>query len=900
MYTMLKNNLSILFITLFSALSWSQVQVCLGDDATVCAGSTVQITNCGGGGGSIASQYYLNSPQSGTFGDDDYSAAINIGFTFNFYGTNYNQVLIGDNGILTFNLTDANGFCPWSTVPLPSGNPTGARNSVCLAWQDLFFPAGGTFYYQTIGTAPNRKFVVFYESIQYFSSSCQAPSQCFTGGVVLNETSNTVEMYIASKLSCAAWNNGLAVQGLQNAAGTIAHIVPGRNNTAWTAILDGQLFTPTSPTNYTITPIPYQHIGINGSANLVWQSTAGTTTWPYNNGVLNVNLIPPGTTGYFLASSTCSVGLGGISDTTWITRVSSSVSATAVDDICSSGAGSVTATPTSGVAPFTFNWPALGANTATVNNVVAGTYTVTMVDSNGCSSTANVTVGDTPATFSGTSTLVSCPGGADGTATATMTPQLGNITYLWDDPNAQTTATATGLAAGTYTCTITSDVGCTGTVVVDVTEVPGMIATVTNIQNVTCHSFNDGLISVNVVDGNAPYSYMWDKSTSTIGTADDLYADVHTITITDNQGCVISLTETITEPDPLAINTLTPDTQICPEDEITLNVTGIGGSSQYTFTWTENGTVIGTGTSMLVDPDQTGNQYCVELTEACGSPSASDCLVITFPTPIEPALLPNVNEDCIPGEFEFENTSSNGGEIATTYLEFGDGEVLIEMGNDSTSHTYENVGTYSIYIQTTSIYGCVYDDTLKDIVTVLPAPTANFVFSANPATVFETTIKMNNQSTVDVVDWQWISDGSVPSQSTLENPTFVFPEGIVGDYPVTLIVTSEYGCTDTVTIDMHIMEDLLIYVPNSFTPDGDEFNQTWKPSILGTDIYGYELRVFNRWGEVIWESNDLNIGWDGTYQGRKVATGIYVWTISLKNQNDDGKEEFNGTVNILR
>ena len=225
----------------------------------------------------------------------------------------------------------------------------------------------------------------------------------------------------------------------------MATITPGRNNTVWGANQDGKRFTPTTPlntNNYTVATVPYYTVTSNSNNSIQWANTLGQT-FPYNNGVLNITTVPPGTTGYFLSATACNALIGGVSDTTWLTRVSSSVTATSTPDICSSGIGTVTANPGLGTAPFNFNWPVLGPG-QTINGVTAGTYTVQMTDANGCPSTATVTVGNTPASFSSTSTLVSCPGGNNGTASAIMTPLLGNITYLWSD--GQTTQTATNLS----------------------------------------------------------------------------------------------------------------------------------------------------------------------------------------------------------------------------------------------------------------------------------------------------------------------------------------------------------------------------------------------------------------------------------------------------------------------
>jgi gliding motility-associated-like protein len=896
----LSTSTALLIILFNSVNSLAQVSICLGTDTTVCTGTTVTITNCASSGGVGAGGINLNSPTTLSLSDDVWSGVINIGFTFNFYGTNYTQCVIGSNGLVSFNLGNAGGYCPWSLAgipPLPTTALPSAYNTAMLCYQDINPAAGGTIKYQTIGTAPNRIFVVLYENVAMFSTG-----QCNYMGLILFESSNNVEYHIGNK-PISTWNSGLAIQGTEKNNGVAAHITPGRNNTSWTALQDGRRFTPTAPNNtnnYTITTIPYTMI-TSPTGTYQWANTLGQS-FPYNNGVLNVTTVPPGTTGYFLSGNACGVSVGSVtSDTTWITRTSSSVTATSTPDICSSGIGTVTANPVTGTAPYTYNWPLLGATTQTVNNVNGGaTYSVTMTDAFGCISTASVIVGDTPAAFNGTTTLVSCPGGTDGTATANMVPVLGNITYLWDDPLAQTTQTAVNLSAGNYTCLVTSDVGCTGTVNVTVSEIPGMLATFTNAVDATCNSGNDGILEVTVTQGTAPYSYSWDNSTSILNTANDLYAGTHTVTITDANGCIITATETIGEPPALVITSLTPNTQICPEDDITLTVTGTGGSSAYTFTWKENGNIIGTGTSILVDPNVTNTQYCVTLSEACGSPETDSCLMITFPTPIQPIVAPDRPEDCIPGDFIFSNNSTNSGEIATTYYSFSDGNAFLETGADTLLHIFPDPNQYSVTMTITSIYGCVYEDSFINIVNVRPLPEADFTFSSNPATFFETVIQLQDRSSADVIDWQWFSPGSNPTYSFSENPVFTYPEGEIGEYPVTLVVTTEYGCTDTVTYIMNVVQDIIFYAPNSFTPDGDEHNQSWGIYVGGLDVYNFDLFVFDRWGEVIWESHDPSVKWDGTYKGQIVPEGTYVWRASAKDALNDGKYEFNGYINVLR
>lgn len=573
-------------------------------------------------------------------------------------------------------------------------------------------------------------------------------------------------------------------------------------------------------------------------------------------------------------------------------------------DVCAQGIGTVTANPSHGLAPYTFSWNTPGSpTTPTVTGLSAGTYQVTMTTDDGCTATSSVTVTNQTVTGRNTTTQVSCTGGNDGTATATMDPANGTITYLWSD--GQTTQTASGLAAGTYTCTLTSSNGCTATTSAVITEITPLNVVVTNFTDVTCNRGNDGAIYLTATNGTAPYTYTWSTSASATASnassATDLFVGTHDVNIKDAKGCIINLSHVINEPLPLSITAITPDTQVCPENTATLNVTVSGGSSPYIYKWTSNGIEVGTTAEIIVQPITSGTQYCVEITEECGiSEAINACLIVTHPTPIPPQLTLASYEECTPGVMVFENTSPNINELATTYIDFGDLTSEIFENGDGGSHNYITPKEYTLTVINTSVYGCVYSAVFDNYFKIVPAPTARFNFNNNPTSVFETTVPVYNKSTEDVIEWKWLAPGSTPSTSSLENPILKYPEGEEIEYPVTLIVKSFYGCYDTLTLNLKIEDQVLFFAPNSFTPNGDEFNNNWKLFIKGIDVYNFSLTIFNRWGEAIFESFDAEHGWDGSYNGKIVETGQYSWKATVRNKNNDGKTEFNGYINVLK
>jgi gliding motility-associated-like protein len=222
------------------------------------------------------------------------------------------------------------------------------------------------------------------------------------------------------------------------------------------------------------------------------------------------------------------------------------------------------------------------------------------------------------------------------------------------------------------------------------------------------------------------------------------------------------------------------------------------------------------------------------------------------------------------------------------------------IGTENLTTDFPNDGVYDVQISVTSNYGCVYSANKDNIVEVTPIPTANFTVSKNPATWFETTLQTSDISEGNIVDWNWTSPGATAISNGSASSIITYPEGQEGIYPISLIVTTGEGCSDSITLEIQIVPDILLYVPNTFTPDNDEHNQNWFISVDGIDFENFYLVLYNRWGEVVWESRDPKTSWDGTYNGRIVPNGTYIWKITYKEKDNDGKKFHTGSINVLR
>jgi gliding motility-associated-like protein len=156
----------------------------------------------------------------------------------------------------------------------------------------------------------------------------------------------------------------------------------------------------------------------------------------------------------------------------------------------------------------------------------------------------------------------------------------------------------------------------------------------------------------------------------------------------------------------------------------------------------------------------------------------------------------------------------------------------------------------------------------------------------------------NNSVGASSYVWEF-GDGQI---STEENPVYSYASTINGTV-ITLTATSLLGCESIYELSIQYQEGEIIYIPNTFTPDGDNYNQEFLPIFTsGFDPYNFEMLIYNRWGELIFETHDVRVGWDGSYsmQGRAVQDGVYTYKINYKNLINDKRKIIIGHVALIR
>lgn len=545
--------------------------------------------------------------------------------------------------------------------------------------------------------------------------------------------------------------------------------------------------------------------------------------------------------------------------------------------------------------------PAILTPTANVSTNTTLTLTVYPAGHPLCATSDQVTINVSVSAYPGAdSTLTICAQGAQ----TDLFPLLGpgaSPNGTWTNPaGAAVTMPYDPITMnpGAYTYSVDSN-GCVSTAIITVTEINPTVTAAPTAAN--CHGMATGSAVLTVTNASE-YSLNGGPNTPILSpyVVNGLAAGTYQAIVYNTGGCTDTVDFVITEPDSLAITSVTPDFVVCSGDASTLNVSGTGGSTAYTFTWLTTAGIQGIGSTIPVTT-LTTTQYCVVMTEACGSQPDTACMVITVPQPLNLVLTPDDAAGCYPHHVIFSNNTPGPGAPLMSTIDFGDGSPTITTNAlDTCSHTYEHPGVYTVSIVAVSDSGCTYMNTFQNMITVYDNPVADFNISSNPTTIFETHIRLNNNSSSDVVSYSWIIPGAEPNHSSYDNPAVSFPDGIVGNYPVTLVVTNENGCIDSITKIAQVISDVILYAPNTFTPDGNEFNQTWFLYMDGIDIQQFNLKVFNRWGEVVWESNDPNGRWDGTYQGSIVPNGQYIWILETKELVSDKKYTFNGYINVMR
>jgi gliding motility-associated-like protein len=312
----------------------------------------------------------------------------------------------------------------------------------------------------------------------------------------------------------------------------------------------------------------------------------------------------------------------------------------------------------------------------------------------------------------------------------------------------------------------------------------------------------------------------------------------------------------------------------------------LSASGASIYTWTGG---IANGVAFL--PSLGTTTYTVTGEDNNGCVASDDILVTVLNAPLI-SFTSDITTGCVPLTVQFTNTGDQG---VGAVWNFGDGNS--STTNGTVSHTFNNAGCYDISLTITNAAGCSSSMTTANMICVEGAPNISFFATPSVISEFNSTVQFINNTT-NAASYSWnFGDGT---GSVEIEPSHEYSSDIA-NYSVTLTAASANGCIDSASIAIVYQEEVIFYIPNSFTPDGDMFNQTFQPVFTsGFDPFNFTLTIYNRWGELIFESHDAKVGWDGTYGGKLVQEGTYTWKIEFKATNNDDKFEHSGHVNFIR
>jgi len=519
--------------------------------------------------------------------------------------------------------------------------------------------------------------------------------------------------------------------------------------------------------------------------------------------------------------------------------------------------------------------------------LVSGTYNVllTVTDAMGCAFSVlhNVVVNPRPvADFSATIVTQGNPT----TFTDLSSSILGTIiSWSWDFDDGNTSALQNPLhtyaLSGTYDVTLIvfNNFGCSDTTTIPITVLPLVEADF--VADTVCAKTPMSFSDLSVTGAGTIDYWYWnfgDGYSSALQNPQHTYynSGVFTVTLiaTNTSGISDSTSHQV-----LVLEAPTAEflsTSVC-QGNATAFMNQSSGTTSNVIGWTWD---LGDGDNNFTPSfnhlyDTAGN-YNVSLivvnTIGCRDTVSHQVNVWEIPQ-VNIAAAPQ--EGCLPLDVVFTDLTTVGDGTITSWLwQFGDGYTSVSAGG--AFHGYTAPGMYGVNLFVTSNHGCSASASFPNYIQAYPNPIASFYYFPTNPSLSDPGVNMVDIS-VGASSWNWdFSDGE---SSTEQSPMHEFPNH--GNYEITLIAGNSFGCYDTTSLPIHVAADELLYIPNAITPNGDGRNDWFMPFGAGWSVEHYEMRIYNRWGQLIFVTTDINHAWDGTMQdtGELVQTGVYVWKV---------------------
>ncbi len=552
----------------------------------------------------------------------------------------------------------------------------------------------------------------------------------------------------------------------------------------------------------------------------------------------------------------------------------------------SENTGSAIAAANGGTPPYSYTWNTQPIqNTNTASSLSAGQYIVNVLDANGCSASAEANISE-PTQLNSSIIEISdnlCFGQNTGIATAFVSGGIGPYTCSWNSTPIQNTITAINLPEGSFTFTAEDANGCTVNSFVQINQPAQLEAIIAEATDVLCFGENNGSATVTASGGALPYSYIWNTTPQqTATTAINLSEGNYSVAVIDANSCTTNINVNIIEPESLSVSVTSQDVSCYGACDGQLLAAVQGGTLPYSLEWTSDGT--NSEENGVILNDACAGNYNLVVYDANDCQSSSSTLVS------EPVQVDISDIDTTPQLCADECT----------------GSITITSAN-AISFSIDNGQTYQASGQFDQLCSGIYNivvlgpnncATNAEInIEQLSNPISDFDFSPTAPTTAYPLIEFNNLSQ-NATNYQWNFGGL--NSSTEVNPEYMFPNNTPGDYTICLIATNANNCSDTHCETIIVEDEFCFYVPNTFTPTNDGINDYFMPVMQCRQPISYRFTVFNKWGELIYESNTPGEGWNGGYDTHYCQLDVYVWKVEIQMAAQANKLSYSGSVTLLR
>lgn len=720
--------------------------------------------------------------------------------------------------------------------------------------------------------ADNIVSAIYVNGILSYSTSVASASQYFNVGFTAG-----------AKLSVSLCNNWQV--------GSNSVVVLIKSGPPWTGFL--------AVANQTITPSPIPNIVINNNAPSVCAGSSltltasGAQTYTWNPGAISGSaaVINPTANVVYTVTGTSSAGCTASKTVAVIVNPLPVPVANNNGPICLGKTLNLVAGAASGytwTGPGGFNSSLQNPSIPNISSGAAGVYSLTVMNGMGCKATTTTSV-----------QIFSLPNPAithNGPLCAGQNINLngaGGVNYFWTGPNGYSSSSqnagisnAPTSSSGVYTLTVTDANNCSNFTTANIIVNPLPFIPIVGATACVNQNFNLAAGGGTTYSWAGPNGFNSNLQNPLFTNAAINMSGIYSVTVTDINGCTTtSITSVVVNPLPVPI--AGNNGPICANQD--LNFISNGG---VTYSWNGPGGFISTLQNPSIKsaaPSASGN-YTVTVTDSKGCSAKATINVTVNPLPI-PNIITSGNKGCAPLCLTFTCTSN--GPIQSCNWQFGDGSY--STNSTSASNCFKLAGDYAVQATVTDDKGCMALTTTT--LSVYPIPTADFNYAPlHPIINQDADVKFVDASFgATIKKWDWYFMNLPKPYSNQQNPTYLYTEP--GQYVIALVVTSDHGCVDTLLKTIIVGEDYGIYVPNSFTPNGDGLNDVFQPKGFG--ITKYELRIFDRWGEQLLFTNEFTQGWDGIYKGKLSQQGVYVWKINLTNTFGKA-HELTGHVTLIK